>query len=488
MSGLGHGRGELGRALIEQQQRLDHVLYGGVAHEPAALLAGELIQLAGESCQREETSGLGGDHQCDDSADHHPDQRRLRSPKREGPYKDQQAETSGERSEHTDSENISSADHGGQEEPLSRVFYSDNGSTAVEIALKMAYSYTYRTRDVGPEPRFLAVSGGYHGDTLGAMSVSAQTRYHTPYEPLFAHTEYLQPYLTHGTESSSEPAISLNLLIAQLEERFRIHHQSYLGFICEPLLGGAGGMLMQHPAWLRAVVKLCRQWKVVVIFDEVFTAYGRLGYPFAFQKLGLVPDILCTSKGLTAGTLPLAVTLASEKIYGAFLSEKSQKALLHGHTFTAHPTACHVARKVLEIYLQEKLFSRALNMEKLYRRVLADLGVGDLLDGELDSQEGPGNRPGFQPINLRVLGSVLAFEVGDGYHNSRGDSDDGGEDHRTHAYFRPRAMAVARRAGELGLFVRPLGRTLYLAPPLSACDDELQEMTEILFRALKTVE
>lgn len=395
VSGLGHGREELGRVLAGQQQTLDHVLYGGVAHEPAALLAGRLVELA-----------------------------QLEAPA------------------------------SGNSEPLKRVFYSDNGSTAVEVALKMAYSYSQRRRSLGPEPRFLAVAGGYHGDTLGAMSVSAATRYHTPYAALFAPTEYLQPQLLAPVHRSA--CYAVEQAVAALEEQFAQHHASYLALICEPLLQGAGGMLIQHPRWLEALVGLCRRYGVPVIFDEVFTGYGRLGFPFAFQKLGMAPDILCTSKGLTSGTLPLAVCLATEEIFAAFLSARSEDALLHGHTFTAHATACAVALKVLDLYHEGGLFQRAQQLEGFYER--AQHEVQECCRGLWQDP--------------RIFGSVWAFEVG------------GGEDTDERGYFAASAQRVAQCALRRGLFVRPLSRTLYLAPALTVSEEELMGMCRILTESL----
>ena len=393
VSGLGHGRKELARVLSYQQQKLDHVLYGGTAHEPAAFLARELVDI---------TYNMHAD---------------KNSPR------------------------------------LQRVFYSDNGSTAVEVALKMAYSYSQRKRKLGSHPRFLALSGGYHGDTLGAMSVSAETRYHTPYEALFAPTEYLKPWLIpphHNKEYSS-----LEEALDSMESLLAREHENYLALICEPLVQGAGGMLMQHPTWTHTLVRLCRKYGIPVIFDEVFTGYGRLGSPFAFQKLGITPDLLCTSKGLTSGTLPLAVTLSTEEIFSAFYSSRSEDAFLHGHTFTAHATACAVALKVLEIYKKNHLFSRATHLEQVYHKAIANLKTFPK-----------------QALHSRVLGSIWAFEVGS---SPKKDSQN--------SYFAKTAQQIAHRAQNYGLFVRPLGRTLYLAPSLTISDEELLKMCSILGQA-----
>jgi adenosylmethionine-8-amino-7-oxononanoate aminotransferase len=212
--------------------------------------------------------------------------------------------------------------------------------------------------------------------------------------------------------------------------------------IIEPLVQGAGGMLMQPAEFLVALGALCRRYQLPLIFDEVMTGFGRLGAMFAFQRAGVEPDLICLAKGITGGNLPLAVTLARESFFRAFLSEDRGKALLHGHSYTANPIACAAGLAALDILERDRLSERALALEQRYR------GFIDEHTGRLELQ---------QP---RTVGSILAFEL-----PGTGAAD----------YFHPRAAQLPALARARGLLLRPLGNTVYLMPPLAISDAELDQ-------------
>jgi adenosylmethionine---8-amino-7-oxononanoate aminotransferase len=335
-------------------------------------------------------------------------------------------------------------------ENFSKVFFSDNGSTAVEVAIKMAYQSFYNRGDKHRR-KFLCVRGSYHGDTVGAMALGADTGFHTPYESLFFPCRFVDPLTTHASPYSPGGREDKERLFQDLEQAFKEDGNHLCAVVIEPLLQGAGGMLMQEASWTLRLCELAKQYGIPVIFDEVFTGLGRLGSWFAFQRLGFCPDILCIAKGLTGGNLPLSATITSNAIFHDFLSDRKQAAFLHGHSFTANPIACAAAQQSLAIMAKEKLSESALELEKGFQSWLNTHAAA------------------LKLRNPRTIGGVVAFEC------------PGTE---TSSYFDSRGQEIATRALENGLLIRPLGNTIYLAPPLVTTKAQQTDMLERLTRSI----
>ena len=319
---------------------------------------------------------------------------------------------------------------------LSRVFFSDDGSTSVEVALKMAYQY-WANRGEPKRRVFISFDGGYHGDTLGAMSLGRGSGFFSLFRNLMCQVAVLPfPYTFDGDEAAEDRERGA---LTALEERLWNGNQDVAAMIVEPLLQGSGGMRMCRPAFLKSLVEIARAAGILVIFDEVATGFGRTGTMFAMQQVEIAPDIVCLSKGLTAGYLPMAVTVTNDKVYEAFLGESFDKALPHGHSFTANPLACAVALASLGLFEEEDTLGRIARIEARHREMLPALHAREDV-----------TRP-------RVLGTILAFAL-------RGDA--GG-------YQSARSQSLKAWFLANGLNVRPLGSTVYLLPPYCITDAEL---------------
>lgn len=321
---------------------------------------------------------------------------------------------------------------------LTRVFFSDNGSTAIEVALKMAYQY-WINQGQPQRSRFLGFEGGYHGDTIGAMSIGGSCDWWQPFQPLLFAIDIV-PF-----PATFDDDLEVEAREAQVLDKIQFYLQTgdrYAGIFIEPLIQGAGGMRMCRPEFLRSLQQLAQQFNVLLIYDEVMTGFGRTGELFACLKSSTAPDILCLSKGLSGGCLPLAVTLATDKIYESFYSDDASKALLHGHSYTGNPLACATGLTSLTLLEQSSQSFRSL--ENWHR---------DCLEKWLK---------GHPKIDrVRVCGTIAAMEIktseAEGYFNSIA------------AYLRDRFLA-------LGFFLRPLGNTLYLMPPYCITQAELESV------------
>jgi adenosylmethionine-8-amino-7-oxononanoate aminotransferase len=303
---------------------------------------------------------------------------------------------------------------------LTRVFFSDSGSTAVEVALKMALGF-WRNRGEGRH-RILVLEHGYHGDTVGGMSVGERGVFNQAYAPLLFDVGTI-PF------PSDEPQPSYDALEAECAA-------GAAAFIVEPLILGAGGMLMYPPAVLAEFAAICRRHGVLLIVDEVMTGWGRTGTLLACEQAGVVPDILCLSKGLTGGAVPLAVTLASEPIYQAHLSDDRAKMFFHSSSYTANPLACAAAAANLAIWREEAVLDRVERLAERQAERLARIAANLAVE------------------NVRQLGTIAAFEIrapSPGYLSDLG----------------PRLMTFFR---ERDVLLRPLGNTVYVMPPY--CIDE----------------
>ena len=304
------------------------------------------------------------------------------------------------------------------------MFFSDDGSTSVEVALKIAYQYWINVGEAGRRS-LVAFDGGYHGDTLGAMSLGRGSQLFSAFRDLMCKVVVLPCPATFAGDDAAEEreAGALSAFEALLADR----GHTIAALIIEPLLQGAGGMRLCRPSFLKRLVKLARDARVLVIFDEVATGFGRTGTMFAMEQADIVPDLVCLSKGLTAGYMPMAVTVAREPIFEAFLGESFERALPHGHSFTANPLACAVALASLQLFKEENTLERIARINRRHREFMGELAA----------------RPDVS--RLRVIGSILAFDVnaGGGYQS-----------------WESRALRNWFLAH--GLNIRPLGQTIYL--------------------------
>ncbi len=335
---------------------------------------------------------------------------------------------------------------------LPRVYYSDNGSTAMEIALKMAYQF-FRNQGERRE-RIVCLSNGYHGDTFGAMAAGARSIFHSVFEPLLFEVHHLTaPSCTQeGLDNEDKALEEMSEALHALEDYFDRYGEQICCLVLEPLIQGAGGMNFYAPAYLKKARQLCDRYGVVLVADEVFTGAGRTGPYFAFERAGVWPDIAALSKGLSGGYMPFAATLASERIYEGFLSDDRMHTLYHGHSMTGSPLGSVAALASLALYGELNIGERLKQIEALHREGLQRLmqEAGEWV-----------NRP-------RCLGSVAAFELAADL-----------------PYGVPVSMLVSRAALDEGLFIRPLGGTVYLCPAFVASDEEMAFIYEALSRLLK---
>jgi len=332
--------------------------------------------------------------------------------------------------------------------PLSRVFYSDNGSTAVEVALKMAWQY-WRNKGVTGRRLFLAMQGGYHGDTFGAMAVGRTSGYYGPFDELLCEVVHLPFAPTWDGDAGVAQREALAL--KRIDEVLERHGHEAAAFLAEPLLQGASGMNMCRPKFLRAVCERMRAYDIPVILDEVMTGFGRTGTMFAMEQAGVTPDLVCLSKGLTAGFLPMAATVASERIYESFLGDTFYTAFAHGHSFTANPLGCAAGVASLEVFKEEDTLGRIAHIAERNRAWLAELT----------------QLPGV--ARPRALGSIAAVTLG---------SEAG--DYHAEIGATVRAKCLAR-----GVLVRPMGNVVYLMPPACVTEEELKRAQDVIIAVLQ---
>ncbi len=309
---------------------------------------------------------------------------------------------------------------------LRRVFYSDSGSTAAEIALKMAFQYHQQRGDTA-RTRFVRMREAYHGDTIGSVSVGGIDLFHATYRPLLFETLAAEP----GDADHME-----RLLAA--------HEGEVAAVIMEPLVQGAGGMIVHPEGYLRAVRELCDRHGVLLICDEVATGFGRTGTMFAVQREGVAPDFLCLAKGITGGYLPLAATLTTEAVYEGFLGAPAEaRTFFHGHTYTGNPVACAVALASLDVFERER------TVERLGPKI-------ELLDARLAEIAA---MPGVHEVRSR--GMMVGVDLGE---------------HDPELRIGHRVTLEARRRGAL---VRPLSDVVVLMPPLAISEPELESLLDI---------
>ena len=335
---------------------------------------------------------------------------------------------------------------------LNRVFYSDSGSTAVEIALKIAYQYS---RILGrPRKLFIGLDQAYHGDTLGAVSVGGISTFHEIFGPLTF--DALRAPSPHPYRFDGDAIACKNHCLTELQRLLEENARDVAAIIIEPLVQGAAGIIVHPPGYLAGVRKLADRFDVPLILDEVATGFGRTGTMFACEKEQVKPDILCVAKGLTGGYLPLAATLASDKIFTAFNSgDISQTTFYHGHTYTGNPLACAAAIASLEVFEQEntlgELPDKITLIDSHLRRIARLDHVGD----------------------VRQCGMIAAIELV--ANASTGEKFDHSQ--RIGA----RICELMRRGG---VMLRPLGDVIVVMPPLAIGLDELERLLAVVGRAI----
>jgi adenosylmethionine---8-amino-7-oxononanoate aminotransferase len=317
---------------------------------------------------------------------------------------------------------------------LSRVFYSESGSTATEIALKMAFQYQQQRG--GQHVRrtsFVHLRDSYHGDTIGSVSVGGIDLFHSTYRPLL--------FATHAAEPGDA---------ADLERVLAAHEEEIAAVIVEPLVQGAAGMLIHPPGYLRAVRELCDDFGVLLICDEVATGFGRTGTMFACEQEEVAPDLLCLAKGLTGGYLPLAATLATERIYEGFLGAPEEyRTFFHGHTYTGNPLACAAALANLDAFERER------TIERLQAKIAL---LQELLD-EVEAMP--------EVSEVRRRGFMVGIDLGE---------------HDPALRMGHRVTVVAR---ERGAIIRPLSDVVVLMPPLSISEGELRSLAAIVAESIR---
>lgn len=320
---------------------------------------------------------------------------------------------------------------------LNKVFYSDDGSTAVEVALKMAFQY-WKNRGQD-RTTFICFEGAYHGDTFGAMSAGARSIFSGVFNDLLFDVDFLpfpNTWMTDNDAPHKEQSV-----ITSLKQMLTEHPEKYAGVMIEPLVQGAGGMRMCREKFIKDLRKVCNEHNTLLLFDEVMTGFGRTGRRFACARAGVEPDIICLAKGLTGGFLPLSATVCSEDVYETFNSAEPIKAFWHGHSYTANPLGCAAAVasfKLLKEY--EDIFS---DMEDWHRQELSQLQDHPMIK------------------HRRVTGTIAAFTIGT-------DEEDG--------YLHSITDVIKKRSIQKGFLIRPLGNVLYFMPPYCTTREQLSAM------------
>ncbi|MBI4683113.1 MAG: adenosylmethionine--8-amino-7-oxononanoate transaminase [Nitrospirae bacterium] len=343
-------------------------------------------------------------------------------------------------------------------EGLSRVFYSDNGSTSVEIALKMAFQY-WQHKGEKSKTKFICLNNAYHGDTIGAVSVGGIDLFHNIFSPLlFKSFKIPSPYCYRCELEKKYSSCRLSCL-KEAEKIINKNKREIAALIIEPLMQGAGGMITSPPGYLKGIKRLCVKYDILMIADEVATGFGRTGKMFACEHENVSPDILCLAKGITGGYLPLAATITSEKIYRAFLGTyRELKTFFHGHTYTGNQLACSAAIANLNVFKKEKTLYKMQKKIELLKKELNKISecrhVGD----------------------IRQKGFMVGVELV--------------KDKKTRRPYLPEEKTgwkVCYEAREKGLIIRPLGNVIVLMPPLSISHQELKSLTRITAEAIREV-
>jgi adenosylmethionine---8-amino-7-oxononanoate aminotransferase len=345
-------------------------------------------------------------------------------------------------------------------EGLRKVFYSDNGSTAVEIGIKMAFQY-WQHLGRPEKTRFISFRNAYHGDTIGAVSVGGIDIFHEAFRPLlFPTIQAPSPYCYRCELAPERDGATCGIrCLAELERLMKVHAAGTAGLIIEPIVQGAGGMIVQPEGFVRRVRELCDRYDILMIADEVAVGFGRTGTMFACQQEGVTPDIMALSKGITAGYLPLAATLTTQKVYDAFLGEyRELKTFFHGHTFTGNPIACAAALASLDLFERDRL------LETLPEKIAY---LAERMDGiSRLPHVGEARRAGM------IGGIELVADK---------------ETREAYPWEERVGIRVCLEARKHGLFLRPLGNVIVIFPPLSISLPELALLLDGIEASIRAV-
>lgn len=321
-------------------------------------------------------------------------------------------------------------------EIFGKFFYSDNGSTAIESAIKMSKQF-FLNKGIQKDI-IISFNGGYHGDTLGAMSVGRNSGFFTPFQSWMPDFEFIDyPEIWDGIENQEEIE---NKSLNQLKYTIESKKNKISSIIIEPIFQGAAGMKMCSPLFLDKVIEICKKEEIIVIFDEVMTGFYRTGKFFAYQYLKNSPDILCLSKGISGGVLPLALTCVKSFIHQAFISPLMEKTFLHGHSYTANPIAIAAANASIDILFEDKTLNKINEIESLYQELI------DLFKSKSYIEK------------IRKMGTIFAFSI-------KGD----------HAYGSSLSRKMKFVFLENGLNLRPIGNCVYFLPPYCISRDNLRK-------------
>ncbi len=342
---------------------------------------------------------------------------------------------------------------------LKRVFYSDSGATAVEVALKIALQY-WQLRGETNRTRFASLAEAYHGDTIGAMSVGYSETFHRFHRSLLFPVLRLTPPHVFRYVKGLKEQEALTAAVQEAEEKLSSQKSSLAALIMEPLMQGAAGMWSQPVGYVKALSEICSENRLLLILDEVATGFGRTGKMFACEHAGVSPDILCLAKGIAGGYLPLAATLTTEEIFSAFLGEYAEyKTFFHGHTYTGNPLGCAVALANLELFRKEKILEKvqpkiAYLKRRLEKEFLPLAHVGD----------------------VRQWGFMVGIELAEDKKSRRGYPSEKRMGHR-----------VILDARKRGVMIRPLGDIIILMPPLTISEEELKTILDVVHESILQV-
>jgi adenosylmethionine---8-amino-7-oxononanoate aminotransferase len=333
---------------------------------------------------------------------------------------------------------------------LNHIFFSDDGSTAVEVALKMALQY-WGNLGKPEKKRMVALEHAYHGDTVGAMSVGADSSFSAAFQDLrFPVYRVPSAYCFRCPVGKTRASCDIDCIepLARLLEE---HGGEIAAVIAEPLLQGAGGMIVHPTEFLQRIRQLCTKYDVLLIADEVLTGFGRCGQMFACERANVVPDMMCLSKGLTGGFLPMGATVCPDFIHEAFYAPDRSRTFFHGHSYTANPLGCAAAIANLKIFETEPVFERIANIEKIHRERTRILKQHPAV------------------ADVRMIGTVAALEL---------DADDPG-------YFSELRSLLYDFYIEKGILLRPLGNVIYVLPPYAITSQELHRVYDVITESLE---
>lgn len=341
---------------------------------------------------------------------------------------------------------------------LKKVFYSDNGSTANEVAIKMAFQY-WQHKGYKNKTQFVALQYGYHGDTIGAMSVGGIELFHGAFRPLYFKTHFAPSPYCYRCSLGKQPKDCSLACLDGLENILKENSDRIAAMIMEPLVQGAGGMIVHPVGYLSGVHALCKKYNVLFILDEVLTGFGRTGQMFACLHENVVPDIMALSKGINGGYMPLAATLATEEIYNAFLGEYSElKTFFHGHTYTGNPLGCAAALASLELLEKERILE---NLESKMNHLRTKLKSFESLKHVGD---------------VRQCGLIAAIELVKDKTTKE-----------SYPWEERVGIKVCIESRKQGLLIRPLGHIIVIMPPLIIKEQELDRLLTIVYESIKII-